>query len=91
MATSFMVIGAMAGGGVLAIPAGLYATGWVGIALLVVCCIVANITAQLIGGILQRMPQNTVRDYASLGGAAFGKPGVIMTNITQYVTLRLIM
>jgi len=80
-----MIAGAMAGAGVLAIPLALNESGWIGVGLLVVCGILSNITANLLGEVMFHMDE--IRDYADLGEKAYGRIGRIVTTFTQYVTL----
>lgn len=85
--TGFSIVATMAGVGVLGMPTAVATSGWVGLVLLLTTAVIAMITANLLGAIMTRMPQASIRDYTSLAGAAFGRPGVIITNFTQYVTL----
>jgi vesicular inhibitory amino acid transporter len=77
----------MAGIGVLGIPAATASSGWLGLPLLVLTAVICMITANLLGSIMMRMPQSAIRDYPSVGGAAFGRVGVALTMASQYSTL----
>lgn len=77
----------MAGVGVLGIPSATANSGWIGLFLLVLTAFVCMITANLLGSIMMRMPQASIRDYSSIGGAAFGRMGVFLTRASQYSTL----
>ena len=83
---TMLIVGAMAGTGVLAVPAATYHSGWAGLGLLAVTCVICIITANLLGSIMFRMDQSAIRDYASLGGAAFGKWGARAAIFAQYST-----
>ena len=77
----------MAGVGVLGMPAATADSGWLGLVLLIVTAFICMITANLLGSIMMRMPQSSIRDYPSVGGAAFGRFGFMFCNVMQYTTL----
>ncbi len=85
--TAFYMTAQMAGVGVLGMPQATQASGYLGLPLLVVTATVCMITANLLGSIMMRMDQSAIRDYPSIGGAAFGKVGVGLATASQYSTL----
>jgi vesicular inhibitory amino acid transporter len=85
--TAFYMTAQMAGVGVLGMPQATQQSGYLGLPLLVVTATICMITANLLGSIMMRMDQSAIRDYPSIGGAAFGRVGVAMATASQYSTL----
>lgn len=87
MTTGILIVSAMAGTGVLSMPVAVSQSGWIGVLLLGVTAVVCMITANLLGSIMRRMPQASIRDYPSVGGAAFGRLGEVLAIVSQYTTI----
>ena len=85
--TAFYMTAQMAGVGVLGMPQATQQSGYLGLPLLVVTAAVCMITANLLGSIMMRMDQAAIRDYPSIGGAAFGRAGAALATASQYSTL----
>ena len=62
MVTSLLITAAMAGGGVLGIPQALNLSGWVGVLLLMLCGLLSNITANILGNTM-RMAGDDLEEY----------------------------
>jgi len=86
-ATASLIVGAMAGAGVLGIAEAVQQTGWLGIPLLLIVAAVNIFTGIILGATMREMPVNLLGDYAAIGGHAFGKYGRWISHISQYVTL----
>jgi hypothetical protein len=107
VASAGLISAAMAGAGVvcmpclpltqkLAIPMAVNESGWIGILLLVLCGILSNVTANLLGeamfhmeGLRECVLHVVVLNlsYADIGEKAFGRVGRVVTTVTQYATL----
>ncbi len=85
--TAFYMTAQMAGVGVLGMPQATQQSGYLGLPLLVLTALVCMVTANLLGSIMMRMPQAAIRDYPSVGGAAFGRLGAALATASQYSTL----
>eukprot|EP01127_Copromyxa_protea_P002935 TRINITY_DN12847_c0_g1_i1.p1 TRINITY_DN12847_c0_g1~~TRINITY_DN12847_c0_g1_i1.p1 ORF type:complete len:459 (+),score=45.14 TRINITY_DN12847_c0_g1_i1:8-1384(+) len=85
VASAGLIAAAMAGAGVLAIPMAINQSGWVGVILLIICGILSNITANLLGEVMFHI--EGLRDYADIGEKAFGSVGRLLATVSQYTTL----
>eukprot|EP01119_Soliformovum_irregulare_P021662 TRINITY_DN7265_c0_g1_i1.p1 TRINITY_DN7265_c0_g1~~TRINITY_DN7265_c0_g1_i1.p1 ORF type:complete len:437 (-),score=68.34 TRINITY_DN7265_c0_g1_i1:146-1456(-) len=83
--TACLIVCAMAGIGVLGLPAALYNTGWIGLLILVMVCLVSAYTGIIIGRTLEILPRGT--GYTEMGTIAFGTPGRIFADFSIYTTL----
>lgn len=55
LATAMLIVAAMAGIGVLGLPQALAKSGWIGVPLMLICAMMANITANLLGALMRRI------------------------------------
>eukprot|EP01087_Luapelamoeba_hula_P014167 TRINITY_DN4109_c0_g1_i3.p1 TRINITY_DN4109_c0_g1~~TRINITY_DN4109_c0_g1_i3.p1 ORF type:complete len:469 (-),score=48.09 TRINITY_DN4109_c0_g1_i3:28-1362(-) len=87
LSSSTIVIGAMAGAGVLGIAQAVQASGWFGIILLFIVAVFNVYTGLILGSTMREMPFKDIKDYASIGEFAFGRFGRWASHFSQYVTL----
>ncbi|XP_026742354.1 amino acid transporter AVT1D-like [Trichoplusia ni] len=92
--TAILIAGEMAGSGVLALPRALAKTGWVGVPLIVLVCVVAAFSGKRLGdcwSILEdRDPEMRTRKrnpYAIIVEQALGKTWSIVVSMAMIVTL----
>ncbi|XP_064594698.1 uncharacterized protein LOC135461499 [Liolophura sinensis] len=92
-AAVFMV-GEMAGSGVLALPQSLDQAGWIGMLLIVGCCVLSAYTGKVLGSawilVQERYPQyqGHVRyPYPAIGQVTYGKPGRYLVSFSINFTL----
>ncbi|XP_041354276.1 amino acid transporter AVT1A-like isoform X2 [Gigantopelta aegis] len=92
-AAVFMV-GAMAGSGVLALPSAVSGAGWVGIALIFLCCFLSAYTGDILGKawclVQERYPEfrGHVRyPYPAIGQITYGKPGRLLVSFSINFTM----
>lgn len=82
-----LIVGAMAGAGVLSICEALQNSGWLGILLLFIVLCFNIFTGILLGWIMDAMPSDQLTDYASIGEYVLGRFGRWISHFSQYVTL----
>jgi len=87
LSTSSLIVGAMAGAGVLGIAEAVQQTGWLGVPLLVIVAAFNTFTGIILGTTMREMPTNLLGDYAAIGTYAFGNVGRWVSHLSQYVTL----
>ncbi|XP_041354707.1 amino acid transporter AVT1D-like isoform X2 [Gigantopelta aegis] len=82
------------GSGVLALPSGVRDAGWVGIALIVLCCFLSMYTGDILGKcwclVQERYPEfrGHVRyPYPAMGQITYGKPGRLLVSFSINFTL----
>uniref|UniRef100_A0A2A4JQ93 Amino acid transporter transmembrane domain-containing protein n=1 Tax=Heliothis virescens TaxID=7102 RepID=A0A2A4JQ93_HELVI len=92
--TAILIAGEMAGSGVLALPRALSKTGWFGVPLLLLVCLVAAFSGKRLGdcwSILEaRDPEMRTRKrnpYAIIVDQALGKPWSVVVSMAMIVTL----
>eukprot|EP01121_Diplochlamys_sp_Union-15-3_P004608 TRINITY_DN14797_c0_g1_i1.p1 TRINITY_DN14797_c0_g1~~TRINITY_DN14797_c0_g1_i1.p1 ORF type:complete len:431 (-),score=44.33 TRINITY_DN14797_c0_g1_i1:17-1309(-) len=84
-ATTSLIIGTMAGAGILGIPLAVNQTGWAGLLFLCICATTCIYTGILMGRTMLRVPN--LSDYAEIGAAAFGTWGKVASHALIYTTL----
>ncbi|XP_055889144.1 uncharacterized protein LOC106050588 isoform X2 [Biomphalaria glabrata] len=94
LTTAVFAVGEMAGSGVLALPAALNGTGYIGILLNVMCAIVSAYTGMLLGRcwlmVLHRYSEyqeHSRYPYPAIGQVTFGKPGRLIVSCAINFTL----
>jgi len=82
----FTAIANMAGVGVLGLPSSLAQSGWSGLILLVLTCIMECYTGKILIYAMNAEGR-TLRTYQDIGRAAFGEAGYMWTLVFQNLTL----
>lgn len=92
--TAFLIAGEMAGSGVLALPRALVKTGWVGVPIIIVMCLVAAFSGKRLGDcwtiIEDRDPNMRSRKrnpYAIIAEQTLGKTWSVIVSMAIIVTL----
>jgi vesicular inhibitory amino acid transporter len=85
--TLTLMVGSNAGAAVLALSSATKNSGWIGIFVLLVCSVITNYTAHLIGKIISNSISKPNPSFSDIGEAAFGKLGRSISNFSIYVTL----
>jgi vesicular inhibitory amino acid transporter len=85
--TLTLMVGSNAGAAVLGLPSATRNSGWSGIGVLLLCAIMTNYTAHLIGKIIKNGVNKANPSFSDIGFAAFGKIGKAVSNFSIYVTL----
>ncbi|XP_064628605.1 uncharacterized protein LOC135488099 [Lineus longissimus] len=88
------VVGEMAGSGVLALPKAVDSLGWIGLVLIVVCCLLAAYTGAILGKcwvilreVYPEYRNHTRYPYPSIGYRTYGKVGRYLVSISMNATL----
>ncbi|KAL4233035.1 hypothetical protein ACF0H5_007721 [Mactra antiquata] len=89
------IVGEIAGSGVLALPAAVEGAGWIGLVIIVLCCLISAYTGKILGEawviVRKRTPEyqtGHVRyPYPAIGEAAMGKFGKHLVSVSINFTL----
>ncbi|CAL1528940.1 unnamed protein product [Lymnaea stagnalis] len=94
LTTAVFAVGEMAGSGVLALPAALNGTGYIGILLNILCAVVSAYTGMLLGKcwliVLNRYPDYAADSrypYPAMGQVTYGNPGRLVVSCAINFTL----
>nr|BAK64378.1 similar to amino acid transporter [Bombyx mori] len=92
--TSMLIAGEMAGSGVLALPRALVRTGWIGVPIIILMCLVAAFSGKRLGDcwtiLEERNPQLRSRKrnpYAIIADQTLGKTWSVVVSMAIIVTL----
>ncbi|XP_071113717.1 uncharacterized protein [Haliotis cracherodii] len=88
------IVGEIAGSGVLALPSAVEGAGWIGLVLILLCCIISAYTGDVLGKawclVRERYEeyQGQVRyPYPAIGEVTYGKPGRYLVSFSINFTL----
>jgi amino acid permease len=89
MGTVYSIVCTTVGAGIIALPSGFALGGWIGalLALLTIATFSAH-TAKLLAACMHMAPNGKpIKSYEDIGGAVWGRTGVIVVGILQSITL----